>query len=173
MSDANIDTQDIPGTLPASLSTSSQLDLENVDLNTLQNNMNKHSATFQWLKVVERDTDNQWRRLLQDVVSSLTSELEDTELKSKVIEPLNWQESFAMVNGFNEEVLNKWKDGTRVGLKQGDWTGLINLGMYLSDYQIVCPCSRKTTAKRKKVPNVALGVPMKLSVFLLSYFILL
>jgi len=172
MSNANINMQDIPGTLPASLSTSSQLDLKNVDLNTLQNNMNKHSATFQWLKVIEKDTNDHWQRLLQDVVSSLTSELEDTELKGKVIEPLNWQESFAMVNNFNKEVLNKWKDGTWVGLKQGDWTGLINLGMYLSDYQIVCPYSHKPTAKCKKVPNVALGVPMKLSVFL-SYFILL
>jgi hypothetical protein len=75
-------------------------------------------------------------------------------------------EAEAMVSGFNEEQLKKWKDATRKAVETDDWADLIQLGMYPSDHP-VCPCLNNITAKLKnpKVPKVAQGVPIELRVF--------
>lgn len=125
--------------LPTSESESSILELADLPLDPLIQKMNTYSTMFRWPDFVEDDnTDAEWFLVLALVVTYLTSALEETTLKGKVIAPLNLVESKSMLSALNKEELNKWKAATRRAVKTNDWTHLIRLSVYLSDYSLGC-----------------------------------
>jgi len=69
------------------------------------------------------------------VLSQLTTELSKTSSKWKFIPPPSPAESVQMVMGFTKEVLDEWKAGMLKGVKEKDWTALINLGTSILVYQ--------------------------------------
>jgi len=151
----DVDMQVDPDSFPTS---SSILDLENVDLDPLTEALRKNSIEDDWSHSIKKGMDDSWQALLRCVLLALTNLLAATSLKSKVIRQLGWGGAAAMVSGFNgdSEQLKKWKDATRKAVETDDWTDLIQqVGMCPSDH---------LTAKLKN-PKVPKGVPIELRVF--------
>jgi len=90
----DVDMQADPDSFPTS---SSILDLENVDLDPLAEALRKNSIEDDWSHSIKKGTDNSWQALLRHVLLALTNLLAATSLKSKVIRPLGWGEAVAMV----------------------------------------------------------------------------
>ena len=123
MTDGDIDMQ-APGGLPTSASDSSTLNLRDDEQDPLTQQMKMYSAKKKWLRMID---DNDWSELLESVLLMLTGKLPGTTLKNKVIAPLTSPDAEDMVAGFNEEQMTKYKDATRKGVENDDWTDLINL----------------------------------------------
>ncbi|KAF8324798.1 hypothetical protein F5887DRAFT_1022029 [Amanita rubescens] len=93
------------------------------ELTTLNSNMDR--KRWKWM-VNEAEANNDlWPDLLSDVLGRLTLELASTDMKNKVIANLTFDHADKIVKSFDEDQLEAWKVGVRKGVKENDWTNLI------------------------------------------------
>jgi hypothetical protein len=64
--------------------------------------------------------DSEWRDFFPAVIVAITNR------KISAILPQSEDDSIKITNSLSENELKEWKDGVRKGLKDGDWTDLIN-----------------------------------------------
>jgi hypothetical protein len=90
-----------------------------------------------------------------------------TDAKSSVIAEPTFTDAEVFVAGFNEKEFEEWKVGVRRGVETNDWTDLMMHRTYISHYRMLESRLIATTAKirKRKVPKVALGVPIEYSAF--------
>jgi hypothetical protein len=126
MSAMDVDTEPTSGSLIASSSSSSNLDLSGVDLEGLTANMKLKSDMF-WRHLIEtaEEDHEKWLQFQSHVLMSLTDELALTDLKSRIITPRTSAKSREIILAFNEKDSADWKAGMIKGVKEGDWADLI------------------------------------------------
>jgi len=146
-----------------------KLDTAKLDLDALNESMKKQCNNQAWDLRIERTEHDAslWRSLISGVVMSLTIALATTDAKSSVIAEPTSTGAEAIVDSFNEKELGEWKIGVQRGVETNDWTGLITHRTYISDCRMVGSHVIATTVKlrKRKVPNVSLGVPIEYSAF--------
>lgn len=161
---------DVDNPEPISASSSfEKLDTSKLDLDALNKSMKNRCNTQAWelrIEMAKQDA-SLWHGLISDVVMSLTSALAATDAKSSVIMEQTITGAQAVVNSFNEQELREWQIGVRRGVEMNDWTGLITHRTYILDCRMVGSHVIATTVKlrKRKVPNVSLGVPIEYSAF--------
>jgi hypothetical protein len=120
----DVDTH--PGSLPTSSSASSELDIDGVDLGSLNNNMTKMFKSYWQLEALtNRADENAWRGVNVLFFQAITEELAATELKSKIIGIPQYKAAQSIVKGLNPKELEQWEAGVLSGVRTGDWQELI------------------------------------------------
>jgi hypothetical protein len=154
-----------------------KLDPAELDLDELNNTMQHRCHMWQPLMdQAEGDASLKlWKMLISSVIMYLTSALAATDAKSSVIATPTVDGAEDIVKGFNEAEWEHWKAGVRTGVEKNEWISLITHSTYILNYLMVGSRLIATAAKlrKRKVPNVALGVPIEYSAFDFSHFILL
>ena len=74
--------------------------------------------------------DAKWRVVLSNVLLNLTASLATTELKASVISIPTSDEATKIVESFDDDVLQEWKNGVKKGVNEQDWEDLIHHGAY-------------------------------------------
>jgi hypothetical protein len=166
------DKMDVDASGSETISPSSsfeKLDTAKLDLDALNQSMQNHCNSRAWDLRIERAEHNAtvWQPLISDVLVCLTATLVATDAKSSFIAEPNDTGAKVIVEGFNEKELEEWKVGVQRGVEMNDWSGLITHRTYISDYRMFGSHVIATTVKlrKRKVPNVSLGVPIEYSAF--------
>src|SRR5882762_7438970 len=166
------DKMDVDASGSETISASSsfeKLDTAKLDMDALNQSMQNHCDYRGWDLRIDRAEHNAnvWQPLISDVLVCLTATLVATDAKSSFIAEPNDTGAKVIVEGFNEKELEVWKVGVQRGVEMNDWSGLITHRTYISDYRMFGSHVIATTVKlrKRKVPNVALGVPIEYSAF--------
>ena len=122
-------------------------------MGTLTRSMAEISRAMLWSNCIQIEvTDQFWRTIfLPTVLFHFTEVLEKTTLKSKVI-PSNrsMAEHTEMISKFDDKTLQEWKNATRNGVLNGDWSDLTKLGMNIVDYRMISFLLNRHLSKASK-----------------------
>ena len=159
-----MDQMDVDVPSISASSSLEKLDPAELDLDGLNDCMKERCRISTWqyrVRLAEGDT-SMWQQLFVEVLKCLTRALAATDA---IIATPSDDSADDIVKGFNKDEVEEWKAGVWRGVETDDWSGLITHRTYISDYWMVGLHLIATTAKirKRKVPNIALGVPIEYS----------
>ena len=139
---------DVPAPSLESLSPSSsfeKLDLKGVDLETLNVRMAEYCNELNLAMALQFPTN--WQLLIVTILSWLTGELSETDIRQSIIVPVTVAGAKNLVKSFTDEELEEWKAGVRRGINSNNWNDLITHRTYFFDHQVSISFNTKPQQK--------------------------